>query len=114
MENFKVVSETGIMLEGSDTVYPTDDVLELDPETDQVKALIESGAIVAVTEDASVVTGTDSAVEGGDVTVQEEIPTIEAVTEVEKEAAARVADEDYQAETEAVAEVAPGERHPLA
>lgn len=52
MENkYKVLSETGIVLDGSEEVITTGSVIALDPEAEQTKALLENGSIEVVAEE---------------------------------------------------------------
>lgn len=52
MQNYKIVSDTGVMLEGSDEAVQPGTVIELDPAAEQTIALLDSGAIEVVAADA--------------------------------------------------------------
>lgn len=51
MAQYEVVSEQGVVLEGTDdTIHPMGAILELEPEAEQVKALLENDTIKLVSE----------------------------------------------------------------
>lgn len=50
MQNYKVMSETGVAIEGIDGVFPAGAVIQLDPASEQAAALVGSGAIVVTDE----------------------------------------------------------------
>lgn len=86
MADYKVLSETGVILEGSDDVYEKDAVIVLDSEAEQTQALLAAGSIELVAPK-----------------VQEATPP--PAVEPQEEGAD---------EGEGSIGVAPGERHPLA
>lgn len=102
MEKYKVVSEEGVVLEGSDeTVHPMGEVLELDPENQQVKDLLENGTLEVVAEEETVETDEEKAAR---VQADEEKAVADKAAADEAEATAAAEQEAANAEEAARAE----------
>ena len=132
MEKYKVVLDEGVLLEAAgDTVHPKDTVLELDPETEETKVLLEKKAIELLPTDeqgggektpeevqAEADAAAAKAEEDAKAAAEKEAADAEAAEVAEAEAAAHA---EADASEASAAATAPGEstppapeRHPLA
>lgn len=126
MEKYKVVSETGVMLEGADTVYTLGEVLELDPENEQVVHLVATGSLeLAPAEDVDTAPSNTAPVETDEDAEEAKAAADEAEATAAAEQETADAEEAARAEADAseasAAATPPGdatppapERHPTA